>query len=274
MSPGSPHSPYKRLNYRRLIAWPARIEREGPFLEAEIRRAPEPSVIDLGCGTGEHCRHLAERGFKAVGVDRSREQIAKARDYTDEYPPHGPRFLCGELETLDELTDERFGAAICLGNVLPHLDDLPLERALTAVAARLAPEGRLLLQILNYERIFRRGDRYLPLNVRDNPEGGGEIVFLRLMKPDGDSHVRFFPSTLLLRPGDEPPLEVKSTKEVRLRAWRQDDLEVMLCRHGFRVAERYGDMKRAPFDAESSNDLVLVAVREDKSLRDGRDDEN
>ena len=263
----SPDNPYKRLNYRRLIAWPARIERESPFLEEEIRRAPEQSVIDLGCGTGEHARHLASLGFRAVGIDRSGEQVEKARDYEGEFPPHGPEFLGGEIEDLPDLTDERFGVAICLGNVLPHFDDEPLGRALDALAARLLSGGRLLLQIVNYERIIVRGDRHLPLNFRNDPEHEGEIVFLRLMKPDGDHHVRFFPSTLLLQPGEDPPLIIKTAKEVRLRAWRLAELESALGAHGFRIDGVYGAMNKAAFEPEESSDLVLTAVFDGPGMR-------
>jgi SAM-dependent methyltransferase len=267
MSSSSAENPYKRLNYRRLIAWPARIERESPFLEEEVRRAPKQSVIDLGCGTGEHARHLAAAGFRAVGIDRSEEQIAKARDFEEESSPRGPVFLCGDIETLPDLTEELFGTAICLGNVLPHLDDESLGRALDAVATRLVSGGRLLLQIINYERVMIRGDRHLPLNFRPDPEGSGEVVFLRLMKREGENHVRFFPSTLLLRPGDEPPLRVEASKEVLLRAWRLPDLERLLSERLFRVDGTYGDMKKSTFEAEESSDLILTAVFEGRDAQ-------
>ena len=37
------------------------------------------SVLDLGCGTGNHAIPLAERGYEVVGVDRSESMIAHAR---------------------------------------------------------------------------------------------------------------------------------------------------------------------------------------------------
>ncbi|MDH3402449.1 MAG: class I SAM-dependent methyltransferase [Acidobacteriota bacterium] len=257
--------PYRRLSYRRLIAWPERIAREWPFLEGELRRAPAPSVLDLGSGTGEHARHLAARGYRAVGVDRSEEQVAAARDYEDESPPHGPRFLRGDLDALDLLTTERFGAALCLGNVLPHLEDEALAATLRGLARRLLPAGRLVIQLVNYQRIFARGVRHLPLSFRADPAPGGraedgEIVFLRLLRPDGERHVRFYPSTLALHPGAEPPLTVESSREVRLRAWRRPEVEAALAAAGFRLAATYGDMEAGPYDAEESMDLVVVAT--------------
>jgi SAM-dependent methyltransferase len=276
--PAHPTDPYRRLSYRRLIAWPERIAREWPFLESKLRRAPAPSVLDLGSGTGEHARHLAAQGYDAVGVDRSEEQVAAARDYENEFPPQGPRFLHGDLTELDRLTDERFGAALCLGNVLPHLEDEALEATLEGLARRLLPGGRLVLQLINYERIFARGIRHLPINFRDAPgtseeergapegapapgEGVGEIVFLRLMRPDGERHMLFYPSTLALRPGSDTPVTVESTREVRLRAWRRPEVEAALAQAGFRIEGVHGDMVGGPYEREDSMDLVVAAAR-------------
>jgi SAM-dependent methyltransferase len=259
--------PYSRLDYRRRVAWPARIEREWPFLEREFGRAPESSVIDLGCGTGEHARHFASQGYRAVGIDRSSVQIETAREYEAEFARFGPLFICGELSRLAILTDERFGAATCLGNVLPHLDEDELSAAVSGLSTRLHCGGRLLIQLVNYEGFFRRGVRHLPLNLREDPEGDGEIVFLRLLEADGDSYVKFFPSTLRLSPGADPPLRVETSKEVRLRAWRLAELDTVLERHGFRVEGIFGDMERSDFDADLSSDLVLTAVLGDAGAR-------
>ena len=254
-------SPYKRLSYRRLIAWPERMAREEPFLAAQIDRAPERSVLDLGCGTGEHARHLASRGIRTLGVDRSEAQIEAAREYEDEFPPHGPRFVLGSAEELAAVTEERFGAAICLGNVLPHFEDAALAATLAGLATVLVPGGRLVAQVVNYERIFAGDLRHLPVNLRPEPGGDGEIVFLRLLKRDGKRHVLFFPSTLTLRPGVEPPVAVEASKEVRLRAWRLQELESALGRAGFAVDGVFGDMEGGAFAAPTSSDLVVTAVR-------------
>ncbi len=256
--------PYRRLNYRRLIAWPARIEREWPFLERTLAEAPDKSVLDLGSGTGEHVRFLASQGFHAVGVDRSEEQIGQARDYEDEYPPFGPRFLHGDFRELARLTDRRFGAALCLGNVLPHVEDEALAETLAAVAARLLPGGRLVVQILNYERILAEGVRYLPVNFREDPEGEGEIVFLRLVTPAGPGHVLFHPMTLAFTPGAEPPVALKAVKEVRLRAWTWPELRPLVEGAGFEPSAVLGDVEGSPYRARESFDLVLVAALRDR----------
>lgn len=259
--PSRAESPYSRLNYRRLIAWPERIRREWPFLENEIERAPERSVVDLGCGTGEHARHLASRGVRTLGIDRAEDQIAKARDFENEFDT-GPTFAHGDLVRLGSLTSERFGLAICLGNVLPHLYDEELEATVRETASILAPGGRLLLQLLNYQRIAARLIRSLPVNVRDNPETGGEIAFVRLLRPDPDDRfIWFYPTTLALEPESERPVQLQAAKEVRLRAWKADELETRLTSGGFAIESLYGDMTGGEYQPHSSSDLVVTARR-------------
>jgi len=246
---------YSRLEYRRLIAWPSRIEREADLLGRVLSSGPSNRVLDLGCGTGEHSRYLAQEGYRVVGVDSSESMIATAREAP---PSAGPEFLQGDLRDLKSLLVGSFGGAICLGNTLPHLlSDESLGQFLSGLRAHLADGAPFLLQLLNYERIFSRQERYLPMNFR--PDEAGEIVFLRLMNLHPDGIVTFFPSTLLLRPGHEPPLEIRASKEVRLRGWRPEELERHLEAAGFRVLERLGAFDGSAFNVADSRDLILVA---------------
>ena len=181
--------------------------------------------------------------------------IASAR----EEPATGRvEFLEGDLAEIADLVEGEFGGAICLGNTLPHIrQDQELEAMFTGLRQRLLPGAPLLAQLLNYERIFQRGERHLPLNFRS--DGEEEIVFLRLMELQDDGQVLFFPSTLRLIPGGDPPLEVKAAKEVRLRGWRAEELEIALETAGFGEIQRRGNFAGADFAPLDSRDLILVA---------------
>ncbi len=259
-APNRPDDPYSRVNYRKLIAWKKRIERESPFLRRLLDAAPDRSALDLGCGTGEHTAFFAEEGARAVGVDRSETMLAAAADH--ERAGHG-RFVEGDLLDLGTaLGDEPpFGLAICLGNVLPHVkEDDELLRLLRGAHDALRPGGALLVQIVNYEGILSTGRRHLPVNLREGDEGE-EIVFLRLMKDAGDGRILFFPATLELRHDDEEePLRMIQSRRVELRAWTRDSLSPVLAEAGLEPSW-HGDMHGGPFDAERSPDLVVVARR-------------
>lgn len=248
--------PYSRVDYRRMVAWPERIRREAPFLREFLKRSPTPSVIDLGCGTGEHSRFLAEEGFHVVGLDRSRSMLDKA---LEEALPPNLRFVLGEIQEVDRILQERFGSAISLGNTLVHLrSDKDLEESFSSLAQVIENNGLFLFQILNYERIFEKKIRYLPVNFRPG-EGDEEIVFLRLMELLEDGKVRFCPTTLKYHPGSDPPLELVRSRMVELRGWRLQDLLPRLSNAGFTVLETYGDLIGGPFDPLESHDLVVLA---------------
>ena len=253
--PASGDDLYSRVDYRRFVAWPKRIRREAPFLMEVLAKAPTRSVIDLGCGTGEHSRFLAGEGFEAVGLDRSRSMLAKAQEQP--LPPN-LRFVLSEIQQVKEAVKTQFGAAISLGNTLVHLTHRQdLEEAFASLAQVLEPKGLFLFQILNYERIFKGNIRHLPLNFRQ--EEDGEIVFLRLMEPLEDGRVRFCPTTLKYHPHADPPVEVVRSRITELRGWKREDLIPLLENAGFSILSVHGDLIGGPYEPLTSHDLVLVA---------------
>jgi SAM-dependent methyltransferase len=257
--PHRPDDPYSRVNYRRLIAWETRIAREAPFLLSLLDRAPERSVLDVGCGTGEHVAFFAGAGARAVGLDRSEAMIGAAR--THEAAGEG-RFVLGDaLEARAAIGDApSFGLAICLGNMLPHvMERADLARFVASLHDVLRPGGLVLIQLLNYEGLLATGTRHLPVNLRPGDDGK-EIVFLRLMSPAADGRLLFFPTTLELDPDAEAPLTVTMSRRVELRAWTRADLAPALAAAGFE-AVFHGDMAEGRFVLEDSADLVVVATR-------------
>ncbi len=260
------NDPYSRLEYRRLIAWPERIRREWPLLEEVLahgssKRGPSRRLLDLGCGTGEHARFLIEQGFEVVGIDASASMIEQALELpqrgTNEGPP-GLAFVHGDVSQLGSLTEGRFDGAICLGNTLPHIKtDQALEDFLHGLRRRLSSAASWVLQLLNYQRIFARQERHLPLNFRSHEDG--ESVFLRLMQPQGDGRVLFFPTTLRFRPEADPPVTVAASKRIELRGWRLPELEAAFDDAGFSERRLYGGFDRQPFEPLESRDLIIVA---------------
>jgi glycine/sarcosine N-methyltransferase len=250
-----PDDPYSRVDYRRLIAWPERIEREWPFLRGLLPASGR--VLDLGCGTGEHSRFLASKGYDVTGIDSSPAMLAKA---VEAALPVNLRFLPGDIADVAALTTGSFEAAICVGNTLPHLtEDSALRRLLGGLRMRLRPGAPLLLQVLNYERILGKGIRSLPLNFRGEDEAGGEIVFLRVMTPLGGGRLVFTPTTLRYRPQGDPPIEVVTSRNVELRAWTHPELDAALREAGFETVESYGTVGDVPYAPMDSTDAVLVA---------------
>lgn len=248
--------PYGRLSYPGLIAWPERLQREAALVGRVLASAPSRVVLDLGCGSGEHARFLAAQGFAVTGVDASPSQLAAAQAADP-----GGRYVEASLTDLGAVKLPRHGAALCLGNTLPHLLEATAVRAfLAGLSACLEPGAPLLLQLLNYDRILDRHERAFPVVLRPGAEGQGETVFLRLMTHHGEGRLTFTPAHLRHQSGSEPPLELVAAQEVPLQGWRRHEVEAFLVATGFRVAEVLGSMTGDPW-APTGSDLVVIATR-------------
>jgi len=252
-----PDDRYAKFDYSRLIAWDERLNREWPLFEELFANAPSKRILDLGSGTGEHARFLAAKGFDVTGVDSSPAMLEKSRAGDDA----GVRFLSGDLRDLPAVVDTPFGAAICVGNVLPHLNG---EEDLTLLAAGLRrvllPGAPFLLQLINYDRMEIKKERALPLSFLPDPDDkDSTIIFLRTMELQPDGRVIFMPTTLRQRTDADPPIELVASRRVEIRGWRRAQIEATLRNAGFASIEALGSYQKAPFDAAESRDLILVA---------------
>lgn len=252
--------PYRTVDYRGLVDWPRRLAREWPFFERTFRDVPVRRILDLGSGGGEHARLFASHGFEVAGVDLSPGLVEEARSATPNQPGT-PKvtFAVGDIARAAKLVAGPFGAAVCLGNTLPHIID---EETLGGLARQLrelvVAGGVVVLQLLNYDRIFSVPIRYLPPLFRPHPEG--ETVFLRILDPQPDDRtVVFTPSTLLVRSNGKPPIEVTGAERVVHRGWRAGEIESALSAARFDSVACYGGFDGSGFDPKASPDLILVA---------------
>jgi SAM-dependent methyltransferase len=251
----SPTNHYAQIDYRKMIAWPKRLEREWAFLSAPLGSLPSRRLLDLGCGTGEHARYLAGKGFDVVGVDASDTMLERARE---DGVPAGVQFLQGDLVHVESVVTGKFGGAVCLGNTLAHITDQEtLTQLLAGVRAVLLPGAPLVIQVLNYERLVHSGQRCLPLTFIQDEDG--EAIFLRVMTHHDDGSVTFTPSLLRYRKDGDPALEVITSHNVPLRGWRRAEMEAALDAAGFKTRELFGTMAHVAYADHESADLVVVA---------------
>ena len=156
MTTSARSDPYTRLDYRRLIAWPERIERESPVLEDELGRAPVASVVDLGCGTGAYALFLASRGFDVTGIDIASAAITMARENAAK-KGISCRFvvadLCGSMREVEETFEFAYD-----WQLLHHIFPEAREKYLANVERLLNP-GAPYLSVCFSERSDQFGGR-------------------------------------------------------------------------------------------------------------------
>ena len=131
-------------------------------------------VIEVGCGTGATARRLADLGCVVEASDLDPEMIAEAKKQRT-YPNHGNLVFSVDdmLSALKKTTDNSARLILCLGNTLPHLTgDDEVSRFFALASKALGRGGTLMVQLLNYPLIIRKG-------ALDLPELAGDDILFR-----------------------------------------------------------------------------------------------
>ncbi|MFA4906906.1 MAG: class I SAM-dependent methyltransferase [archaeon] len=225
--------------------------RENKFLGRILAEHNAKSALDIACGTGRHAIPLSKRGFRITGIDSSRAMIRIARKKAVEKKSKA-QFLARDCRKMG--FRNAFDAAYCMWNSF-YL--LPYNGMLRCLNKALKENGILIIDGKDW------------VNVRKKLKGKSQTVWENeLVK--GKKTIRihredFFTGTRRIV-NVEYGINGKrfSTKEagetIPLGA-----LEKILERHGFRVIEKYRDLKKW---SESSSDSVQLVAR--KSINPSR----
>src|SRR3989475_4221084 len=102
-----------------------------------LPRGPS-SILDLGCGTGNHAFALSERGYRVTGIDSSAGMLRVARMKARARP--GPAFVRADMRRFD--LGRSFDAAICMDGAFTHLlTERDILAHLRTVRRHLSPDG-------------------------------------------------------------------------------------------------------------------------------------
>jgi ubiquinone/menaquinone biosynthesis C-methylase UbiE len=137
-------------------------------------KGPIETVLDLGCGTGNHAIPLAKRGYKVTGVDRSGEMLAHAHQklVTDDLTVKPPIFVQGDLRSLN--LNQQFDAVLMMFAVLGYqLTNDDVLAALNTVRRHLKPGGLFICDLWYGPAVLtvRPGDR-----VKVIPAANGQLI--------------------------------------------------------------------------------------------------
>jgi SAM-dependent methyltransferase len=161
-------------------------EAECDLIEEIFRRYSNGAirtVLDLGCGTGNHAIPLASRGYRVTGVDLSPEMLAQAQRKAATNLPsaisHSPSAICpqptflqGDVRTLD--LGQTFDAVLMMFAVLGYqLTNEDVLAALRAVQRHLRQGGLFACDFWYGPAVLaiRPGDR-----VKVTPLSEGKLI--------------------------------------------------------------------------------------------------
>ena len=201
---------------------------------------PANTVLDIGCATGMYANHLAHKNRHVLGIDLSDTMIDHAhKQKTNAFV----RYQVRDMTTLHE--QAHYDGLYSIGNTVVHLDGLDAVQAFIRQCYKaLKPKGKMVIQLLNYDRIIDQNIHALPMIKTPH------LSFKRTYRFIGD-HVRFETSitsnqktvsqSTLLYPIRYGPL-LKALKDAR-----------------FKKIEAYDGFTDKPYDINESYALVIVA---------------
>jgi SAM-dependent methyltransferase len=104
------------------------------------------SILELGCGTGNHAFLLAEKGYQIDGVDLSDEMLVIANERIQKLPPDVAsrvKFRQGDLRTVR--IEKQYDAVVSLFHVMSYqTSNEDLDAAFETAKAHLKPGGIFL----------------------------------------------------------------------------------------------------------------------------------
>lgn len=217
------------------------------FLSKFIEESPK-DVLDIACGTGGYSIELGKLGHKLTAVDLDEKMIEELKNKAIEENLQINAF-CGNMLELSDNIKSQYDLAFCIGNSLVHLDgDKEIGMFLKDVKSILKKDGKLAIQIINYDRVLSQNVASLP--TIENDEVG--LKFKRIYRYNKDLNKVFF-KTILEIEGKE--LE----NEIPLYPLLSHELVKLLHEAGYTEVKLYGDFKESEFQKDDSYALVIVA---------------
>ncbi len=218
--------------------------------EGEIR-----SILDLGCGTGNHAARLAELGYEVVGVERSAAmvEIARAKTVADA----NVELHESDIRGFD--LGRQLDAVLLLFAVLGYqTEDEDVLAALATARRHLRPGGLLVFDVwygpaVLHERPSTRFSR-IPLER-------GEL--LRAVTPDFDQRRQLCRVRYELWRVEEERIREAAEEEHLIRFFFGNELRLLLSYSGFSLVRlsAFPDIESEP--DETTWNVVAVARADD-----------
>lgn len=199
-------------------------------------------LLDMGAGTGNVAYALAEAGYHVMAAE---PDPALRQAMIDKQAGEAPQLHISD-ETMQQLGQSAalYDGIYCIGNTLVHLSDIQeVSQFFSDAHDKLRPNGALLIQIVNYEKVLTLNNFSFPVVERE------QFAFER--KYDlVDGKVMF---TATLTAGDQT-----ATNTIPLLPLTVHQLLPLLEQSGFQNIEYYADFKKQPYTADAPA-LIIAA---------------
>jgi len=209
-------------------------------LIAQLEPAEGSHMIDVGCRTGRHCKHLASKGYKVTGIDLAFSSIQQAKKYETEslhFFQHDMRLPFG-VGWFDYI----FNFFTSFGYFKDKSED---HKVISNMALALKSGGILVLDYLNVQ--------YSEERSRASEEKEIDGIIYHITRWMDDTH--FFKRIAIEDNQLAEPFEnIEQVSKLRM-----EDFNKMFTFYNLQLEEVYGDYSLNDYDREKSTRLIMIA---------------
>lgn len=209
----------------------------------ELAGKPPKDILDVACGSGGYSKVVNEIGHNVIAIDLDEKMIDKLKEKERDIDARVFNMMqLGELQ-------KKFDLIFCIGNSLVHLNNnKEIFQFLKVCKNSLNSRGKLLIQIINYDRVLAKGVKNLPTIKNEEVD----LVFERNYEYLSEEQKIDF-KTILRVDGQE--LE----NNVLLHPIKSKELLGLIKESGFTDIKTYGSFNKDEYDQLVSFPLIVVA---------------
>jgi 2-polyprenyl-3-methyl-5-hydroxy-6-metoxy-1,4-benzoquinol methylase len=227
------------------------------FVAGLFRKHHCRSVVDIGCGTGNHALRLSKMGYQVTGVDVSPTmlKIAKAKDKEAKI-----RFMLGDMKKLEKVISkrQRFDAAICLGQVFSHLmADKDVHALLNRLHKILRKNGLFVFSARNAKKINEEYLNRLLLDHMLNEKKLQLLILAQNTRDSQDPNIIVWNPIYLIKENNKVDLQIR---EHRLRWFEFSMLKRIVTENGFEIVATYSGSTKEKFNENEHTDIWFVTT--------------
>lgn len=131
------------------------------------------TLLDVGCGTGQHAIEMVQRGYTVTGVDLSQHMLDLAAEKSNpQLTSNSPRWLCGDIRSFEAV--DQFDVAIMMFAVVGYLTtNSDVLAGLRNIRRHLKPNALLICNFWSGPSVLaiRPTDR-----IREIQTKGGKVI--------------------------------------------------------------------------------------------------
>ena len=234
-------------DYDNMISFEKAVENKKKLLKNFVTDEMK-SAADIGCGSGVDSISLSSLGLKVTAFDPSSEMLKKA-EVNSKKMKIKVEYHNYTADNIPNDFDEKFDLLTCLGNTFANI---PKEKFITSLQRCyeiLKPQGLLLIQILNYDKIIFEKQRIV--NITE----AADKYFIRFY--DFLNEQIIFNVLTFYK---EKPSEYKLIS-TNIYPHSSVNFKSGLKKAGFSSIQFYSNLELSAFSQEKSKDLIVLALK-------------